>query len=62
MMSNSTADLIYELYSDFYVNKISVSRGINSTRSVREKVDELIITSYEPAKGVYLSNINGDKS
>ena len=55
MMSNSTAQLIYDLYSDFHINKITVRRGIQSNKSVRSKVEELIITNYNPIKGLYLS-------
>jgi DNA adenine methylase len=61
MMSNSTADLIYELYSEFFINKITVSRGINATKSIRGKIEELIITNYEPVRGLYLSKNNGNK-
>lgn len=61
MMSNSTAELIYELYSEFFLNKITVSRGINATKSVRSKIEELIITNYEPIKGLYLAKNSGGK-
>jgi DNA adenine methylase len=54
MMSNSTADLIYELYADFNINKITVSRGINAIKSSRGKIEELIITNYDPEHGKYL--------
>ncbi|MDQ5951169.1 MAG: adenine methylase [Patescibacteria group bacterium] len=53
MMSNSTADLVYELYDEYFINKISVSRGINATKSKRDKIEELIITNYEPVRGAY---------
>lgn len=61
MMSNSTADLVYELYADFYINKITVSRGISATNSGRGKIEELIITNYEPKRGKYLQ-LNTGKS
>jgi DNA adenine methylase len=61
MMSNSTAKLIYELYSEYFINKITVSRGINATKSIRGKIEELIITNYEPIRGLYLSKHNGSK-
>jgi DNA adenine methylase len=61
MMSNSTAKLIYELYSEFFINKITVSRGINATKSARGKIEELIITNYEPVKGAYLAKNSGSK-
>lgn len=61
MMSNSTAKLIYELYKDFHVTKISVSRSINATKSKRGKIEELIITNYLPVKNLYLSKNGGAK-
>jgi DNA adenine methylase len=61
MMSNSTAELIYELYSDYFINKIEVSRGINATKSKRGKIEELIITNYEPERGLYLAKNSGKK-
>lgn len=61
MMSNSTAELIFELYSDFYINKVTVTRGISATKSARGKIEELIITNYEPVKGSYLAKNSGNK-
>jgi DNA adenine methylase len=61
MMSNSTADLVYELYADFYINKITVSRGINASKSGRGKIEELIITNYNPNRGKYLELNSGKR-
>lgn len=61
MMSNSTADLIKELYADFSINKITVSRGINANQSARDKIEELIITNYEPEVGEYVRRRNEAK-
>lgn len=55
MVSNSTAPLIDELYSDnFYLHKISVARAINSSGNKRGKIDEYLITNYSPNIGKYL--------
>lgn len=59
MMSNSVADFVYELYVDFHINRITVSRGINSTKSSRGKIDELIITNYKPVQGKYMKLHSG---
>lgn len=54
MLSNSTAPLITELYSEhFYLNKISVARAINSAGGGRGKIDEYLITNYSPHQVIY---------
>ena len=54
MQSNSTAESIAELYSDFYINKITVARSINSTGTKRGKIEEVLITNYPPERGKYI--------
>jgi DNA adenine methylase len=46
--SNSSADLVYELYSERYnIHEVHASRMINSNGDKRGKVKECIITNYE---------------
>lgn len=48
MLSNSSASLIEELYSDngFYMHRVQAIRAINSNPKRRGKLTELIVTNY----------------
>ncbi len=48
MLSNSSADFVYELFkSDVYkIHEVSANRNVNSKASGRGKVKEVIITNY----------------
>ena len=48
MLSNHNTKLIRELYSDFKIQKIEAKRNINANGKKRGKVEEVIITNYEP--------------
>lgn len=54
MMSNSTSPIVEELYKDFYFNTISAARVINAQGMKRGKINEYIITNYDPNFGEYL--------
>ena len=54
MMSNSTSPLIEKLYKGFYFNIISAARVINAQGTKRGKINEYIITNYDPNTGDYL--------
>ncbi len=47
LQSNSDVPHIRELYRDFNINTVAVSRRINSNTSKRNAVNELIITNYD---------------
>lgn len=51
MLSNSSADLIKELYDipGLHCQRVSANRAINSKAHRRGKIDELIITNYPPS-------------
>jgi DNA adenine methylase len=46
MLSNSAAELIYDLYKDFHIEEVQASRNINSQAEGRGKITELIIRNY----------------
>ena len=48
MLSNHNTLLINELYKDFNIHIIEAKRSINSKGNKRGKVEEVIITNYEP--------------
>lgn len=48
MLSNRNTTLIRELYKDYNIHVISAKRSINSNGGKRGKVEEVIITNYEP--------------
>jgi DNA adenine methylase len=50
MLSNSSAPLIYELYTGngYHIQPIQARRNINSKASRRGPVKELLITNYQP--------------
>lgn len=50
MQSNSSADAVMELYSDFEIEKVEATRAINSDASGRGTVTEVIITNYTDFK------------
>lgn len=57
MMTNSTADLIKELYRDtkqFHIGTIQVARSINSNGKKRGKIEEYIVFNYNPINGELL--------
>lgn len=47
MLSNSNADFIKEIYSDFHIHPVSSGRLLNSRKEKRNKITELVITSYK---------------
>lgn len=47
MLSNSSAPLVHELYSDFNVEVVQARRMINSNPGGRGCVDEVIVRNYE---------------
>ncbi len=49
MLSNSTADLIHELYFDYQLHEISARRAINSKAEGRGAITELLVTNFSPA-------------
>lgn len=48
MLSNHNTVLINELYQDYHIHIIKAKRNINSKSSGRGKIEEVIITNYEP--------------
>lgn len=47
MLSNSSAPMVYELYSDYQVDEVFAGRAINATASGRGKIVELIVRNYK---------------
>ncbi len=47
MQSNSSAPDVYELYKNFNIGEVNVSRRINSNKDKRNAVIELAITNYD---------------
>jgi DNA adenine methylase len=47
MLSNSSAPLIYDLYSKYKIDEVLANRAVNCKASGRGKVTELIIRNYE---------------
>ena len=49
LMSNSTAELVYELYNidGYFIDEVKANRNINSKASGRGKITEVIITNYK---------------
>jgi len=47
MLSNSSAPLVYELYSNYHIDEVFAGRVINADASGRGKVIELIVRNYE---------------
>lgn len=52
MLSNSDTSLTRELYHDFQIAEVSRSGGMNSDPTKRQKVGELIITSYNTSQSI----------
>lgn len=50
MLSNSTADLIQELYRDYQLHEISARRAINSKAEGRGVIIEYLVTNFSPAE------------
>jgi DNA adenine methylase len=48
MVSNSSAPLVLDLYSDFNIEFVYANRAINSDAGKRGKIPEVIITNYKP--------------
>ena len=48
MLSNHNTELINKLYKDYNIHIIEAKRSINSKGNKRGKVEEVIITNYEP--------------
>lgn len=47
MLSNSSAPLIYDLYSDYHIDEVLANRAVNCKANGRGKVTELVIRNYE---------------
>jgi len=47
MLSNSSAPLIYELYSPYAVHTVYAARAINSRAAARGKIAEVIVCNYD---------------
>lgn len=47
MLSNSSAPLVFDLYKEFYIERVKASRLINSKASKRGQIDEVIVRNYE---------------
>lgn len=47
LLSNSSADFIKELYSEYTINIVKANRNINSDGDKRGQIDELLIKNYE---------------
>jgi DNA adenine methylase len=47
MLSNSSAPLILDLYSEFNVEFVYATRSINSNAGKRGKIPEVVVTNYE---------------
>lgn len=46
MLSNSSAPLIFDLYSDFKIELVDMARSINSKGDKRGKIEEVLVTNY----------------
>jgi len=46
MLSNSSAPLIYDLYSEYQIDEVLANRAVNCKASGRGKVTELVIRNY----------------
>lgn len=46
MLSNSSAELTYDLYKDFNIKEVDARRAINSNGAKRGSIKELLITNY----------------
>ncbi|PIQ29225.1 DNA methyltransferase [bacterium (Candidatus Blackallbacteria) CG17_big_fil_post_rev_8_21_14_2_50_48_46] len=54
MLSNSATEYIRSLYKDFKIVRVAAHRMINSVGSRRGKIDEFLITNYDPETGALL--------
>lgn len=54
MLSNSATEYVRSLYKDFRIVRVSAHRMINSVASGRGKIDEFLITNYDPETGSLL--------
>lgn len=54
MLSNSSTEYIRSLYKDFKIVRVAAHRMINSVGSGRGKIDEFLITNYDPETGALL--------
>lgn len=48
MLSNSNTEFIRDLYANFHVHIVEATRLINSKADGRGKVEEVLVTNYEP--------------
>jgi DNA adenine methylase len=46
ILSNSSADAVFELYEGYSIQRVSAKRNINSKANKRGEVDEVIITNF----------------
>lgn len=47
MLSNSSNDVVRELYRGWYVHEVKASRAVNSKPDLRGKIAELVVTTYK---------------
>ena len=52
MLSNSAAPLVFELYSDFNIELVEMTRSINSKGHKRGKIKEVLITNYRSCMAI----------
>ena len=50
MLSNSSSDLIRNLYQQFSISEVLAPRAINSKGGGRGKIAELVVTTYQPRR------------
>jgi DNA adenine methylase len=50
LLSNSYTDFIRELYSDYIIETVQVSRNINSDGTKRGKINEVLVRNYDKDK------------
>jgi DNA adenine methylase len=46
MLSNSSTQVVRELYADFHITEVSAPRSINSDTSARGNVPEVVVRNY----------------
>lgn len=49
MLSNSSTDLVRELYADFHITEVMAPRSVNSDTTARGCVPELVVRNYNTA-------------
>ncbi len=46
MLSNSSSPLVQELYKEFHIHKVEITRTNGAKSSSRRKISEIIVTNY----------------